>query len=124
MRGHKTRSYRSTFEDKVVKELQEGNIKFEYETLKLKYALPGRTYTPDIMLPNGIVVELKGYFPSEDRAKMKAVIQQYPDIDIRMVFQNSSKTITKTSKTTYGIWCDKNGITWAEGSIPLEWILL
>jgi hypothetical protein len=114
-------SYRSTFEDKVIKELTGLGLKFDYETLKLKYSLPGRTYTPDIILANGIIVELKGYFDPEDRSKMRAVIEQHPELDIRMVFQKASKTITKTSKTTYGEWCTKNNIKWAEGSRPLEW---
>ena len=29
--------------------------------------------------------------------------------------------IRKGSKTTYGDWCDKNGIVWAEKQIPEDW---
>jgi len=115
-------THRSSFEDKVVAALNEAGTVFKYEPIKLHYILPKKRYTPDIVLANGIVVELKGYFPAEDRTKMLMVISQNPQYDIRMVFQNAGKTITKASKTTYGMWADKNNIKWAEGGIPEEWI--
>ena len=35
----------------------------------------------------------------------------------------SAKTkIRKGSKTTYGDFCDKNGIIWAEKNIPESWL--
>ena len=40
----------------------------------------GRTYTPDFVLPNGIVVETKGRFTLEDRKKHR--IQEQCDYDI------------------------------------------
>ena len=46
---------------------------------------------------------------------------QNPTIDIRFVFSNSKNKITKTSKTTYGDWCDKNGIKYSDKIIPDSW---
>ena len=35
----------------------------------------------------------------------------------------SGKTkIRKGSKTTYGMFCDKHGILWAEKTIPESWL--
>lgn len=112
---------RSSFEDKVVADLNRLNINYAYESVKLTYTQT-HTYTPDIVLSNNIIVELKGYFKPGDRGKHKRVRMSNPELDIRFVFQNARKTINKTSKTTYGDWADKNGFKWAEGSIPLEWI--
>ena len=81
------------------------------------------TYTPDFILPNGIWLECKGYWDSADRKKVKSVIDQNPDIDLRMVFQAPYNTISKKSKTTYAKWCERHGIKWASfATIPIEWL--
>lgn len=112
---------RSGLEERIVGELTRARCKFEYESIKLDYILV-KKYTPDIILNNGIVVELKGYFRPADRAKFLAVIKQNPDKDIRIVFEDHEKTISKRSKTTYSMWCEKHGIKWAQGNIPKAWI--
>lgn len=116
--------FRSSLEDRIIAELTALNVQFTYETMKLKYVVPAKNhvYTPDIILGNGIIVEIKGYLDLESRKKMQLVIEQHPELDIRFVFQKASKPITKNSKTTYGDWCDKLNIKWAEGSIPKEWL--
>jgi len=58
------------------------------------------------------IIECKGRFPASDRTKMKAIRSAYPDWTITMIFTNPSAPINKGSKTTYGDWCDKNGILW------------
>ena len=116
--------FRSNFEWEIAKQLIWQKVKFEYEKLKLKYTPPvkDKTYTPDFVLPNGIVIEAKGYWTKAARDKMLWVIEQNPEYDIRMVFQNPSLKIRKNSKTTYAQWCDRKGIQWAFKSIPAEWI--
>jgi len=112
--------YRSKYEKRIAKN---SSNKVAYETEKLQWQPPVKTYTPDWVLPNGIIVESKGRFLPSDRTKMKCVIEQHPDKDIRMLFQNASVKLSKKSKTTYGDWCDKNGIKWAEGDrIPQKWL--
>lgn len=113
---------RSKFEGKVQEDLLKRGKTYEYEPIKLTYTL-SNTYTPDIVLPNKVIVELKGFFKPSDRRKMLAVTTQYPDLDIRMVFQNPYKKLSKTSKTTYADWCDKHNIKWASGVIPEEWFI-
>jgi hypothetical protein len=80
-------------------------------------------YTPDFYLPEqDIYVEAKGFFSPADRQKMLLVIQQNMFLDIRMLFLRASNKLNRSSKTTYGSWCDRYGILWADGQIPLEWL--
>jgi len=89
----------------------------------LKYVVnETRTYTPDFLLPNGIIIESKGRFVAADRKKHLLVKQQHPDLDIRFVFTNSKAKISKGSKTSYGDWCDKNGFLYADKLIPEGWL--
>lgn len=112
--------YRSKYEKRTAKN---SSKKVKYETVKLEWQPPTKTYTPDWELPNGILVESKGFFRPSDRTKMLCVIKQHPDRDIRMLFQNANNKISKGSKTTYASWCNKHGIKWAEGDkIPYEWL--
>jgi len=114
--------FRSGLEKQVAELLKELSVKFEYESTKVPYELQCN-YTPDFLLPNGVYLETKGQFTSEDRRKMLAVKKQHPELDIRMVFQAPFNKISKRSKTTYAQWCEKNGIQWAPyHSIPLEWL--
>ena len=115
--------YRSGFEHKVADQLTENKIKFEYETTVIDYIKPQteHTYTIDFTLPNGILVETKGRWVAEDRKKHLLIKKQHPELDIRIVFMSGRTKIRKGSKTTYGDWCDKNGIVWAEKQIPEDW---
>ena len=122
MRKRKATVYRSGFEDKTLADLKKIHANVLYEARKFNYILE-KTYTPDLYFPGkNLYIELKGYFRPEDRAKIKAVKKQNPEIDLRIVFQKANKTITKNSKTTYGDWATKNGFLWSEGTIPGEWI--
>jgi hypothetical protein len=113
--------YRSRLEEKLARWFELNGYKFEYESLHLNYTLSA-VYTPDFILPNGVILEAKGYFKPEDRRKMLAVKQQHPELDSRLVFQAPRNTLTKTSKTTYAMWAEKNGFPWAPSyNIPLEW---
>ena len=115
--------YRSGFEHKVADQLNEQKIKFEYETTVIDYIKPqtNHTYTIDFTLPNGILIETKGRWVLEDRKKHLLIKKQHPELDIRIVFMSGKTKIRKGSKTTYGDWCDKNGIVWAEKQIPEDW---
>ena len=115
--------YRSGLEEKVAAQLDGLSISYQYEKVKLKYVVnETRTYTPDFLLPNGIIIESKGRFVAADRKKHLLVKQQHPDLDIRFVFTNSKAKISKGSKTSYGDWCDKNGFLYADKLIPEGWL--
>lgn len=115
---------RSGLEDKVCQDLKNRGVKYEYESLKLKYTRPQseHTYTPDIILPNGLIIELKGRLTVQDRQKMILVKKQHPDLDIRFLFSNSRTKISTGSKTTYAMWCEKNSFPFCDKHIPDEWL--
>lgn len=116
--------YRSGLEDKIGAELAAAGVKVEYEAVTLRYVVPERVarYTPDWVLPNGIIVESKGRFVTSDRTKHRHIQDQHPDLDIRFVFSRSKDKIGKKSKTTYAMWCDRMGILYADKSIPAAWL--
>jgi len=123
MRITPTLRFRSNYEKVTCERLDDLGVAFEYETVNLHYQVSEqRKYTPDVILPNGIILELKGRFTTQDRKKMLLVIAQHPDKDIRMVFQRHTNKLFKGSKTTYSEWCNKNNIKWADKIVPIEWI--
>ena len=115
--------YRSGLEDVISKDLKDRGVDFGYETVKINWKLvENKTYTPDFILPNGIIIESKGRFVPEDRKKHLKVREQNPKLDIRFVFSNSRNKIRKGSKTTYAMWCEKNNFLYADKRTPDEWI--
>ena len=115
---------RSGFEAALTDELTKFNIKYDYEAVKIPYQPLQKVkhYVPDLVLANGIIVEIKGRFTSPDRQKHKAIKANYPDLDIRFVFQKQDQKINKGSKTSYDMRCRSNGIKCSEGHIPPAWI--
>lgn len=96
-------------------------LSFNYEAQALPYTIQA-TYTPDFCLPNGVVVETKGLFPTEDRRKMLAVKAQYPQLDIRICFQKADVKLSRRPRAlTYAQWAQRHGFLWCEGHIPTTW---
>lgn len=117
-------NFRSGLEEINAKHLMAMGVDFGFENLKVKYKVPEttHTYTPDITLPNGVIVELKGKLEPKDRAKHIFVRNQNPELDIRFVFQRPHDKINKGSPTTYAAWAEKNGFKWAARLIPEAWV--
>lgn len=113
---------KSGLEGRVFEQLKKCKVKFEYEGMKIKYIKKPSTYTPDFPLSNGIIIETKGRFLASDRAKHLLIKAQYPDLDIRFVFDNSHVRLSKNSKTTYGEWCIRYGFKYADKLVPKEWL--
>jgi hypothetical protein len=115
--------YRSGLEEDTAEFLRKKNVEFTYEKEKIRWLdMKYRTYTPDFVLANGIIIETKGRFVSTDRRKHKEIKDQYPDLDIRFVFSNSNQKLYKGAKSSYGDWCKKNGFKYADKVIPDEWL--
>jgi len=116
--------YKSGLEKTVADQIQKRGLPVKYEdpASRINFTQPatGRTYTPDFLLPNGIIIETKGRFTLEDRKK-HLWIQEQSSYDIRFVFSNSNAKIRKGSKTSYGMWCDKHGFLYADRKIPEDW---
>lgn len=102
-------------------QLESLGVKFGYETKELPYSI-NHIYNPDFILPNGIIIEAKGFFRTDaELAKMRAIKATYPHLDIRFVFMHPDKLVRRT-KATHAEWADKHGFPWADNRIPLEWI--
>jgi hypothetical protein len=115
--------YRSGLEETISLQLTSLSVPVMYETEKIKYEVNEvRSYTPDFLLPNGIIIESKGRFVAADRKKHLLIQKQHIFLDIRFVFSNSKAKLTKGSKTTYGDWCKQHGFLYADRLIPEEWI--
>ena len=137
--------YRSGLEDKNTINLTERGIGHDFEKAKIPYSKPVtfHKYTPDFILrydrgqpwwptegdwwqnekwiEEHFIVETKGRFMPDDRKKHLLIRSQHPKLDIRFVFSRSAGRISKTSKTTYAAWCEKNGFQYADKFIPEEW---
>jgi len=116
--------FRSGLEEKIAESLTLKGVGFSFEELVIPYVKPMKPakYTPDFVLANGIIIESKGRFLTEDRQKHLLVKQQHPEYDIRFVFSNSRTKISKRSPTTYAMWCEKHGFQFADKDIPDGWL--
>ena len=103
--------------------MKEQRVKFKYEPFKIEWEdLAYRTYTPDFVLFNGVIIETKGQFTASDRRKHLAIKKQHPKLDIRFVFENSRRKLRKGAKSTYGEWCTKYGFRYYDRIVPEEWL--
>lgn len=116
--------FKSGLEEQIARQLQAAGLDVAYESQRIEYTKPEKKakYTPDFPLPNGIIVETKGRFLTEDRQKHLLIKAQRPDLDIRFVFSSSRARISKQSATTYAAWCDKHGFKYADKFIPAAWL--
>lgn len=115
---NKKSKYRSALEDKIVPGALARHA--AYEPITLPYTAEHR-YKPDLVLTNGIVIEIKGWFTPEDRAKTLRVLKAYPGLELRFVMQRPETTLNARSKTTNAMWLDAHGIKWAKRTIPDSW---
>lgn len=126
---------RSGSEDLLSKYLEEQGVTFFYEQYRLPYTQQ-HNYTPDFVLSNGVIIELKGgsdsfvkrihgrlmrlpSFDAESRGKMLRIKKQYPQLDIRFVFMSDGKLSTGKRCSD---WCKQHGFPYHIGvDIPEEW---
>lgn len=114
--------HRSGLEGNIAAQLAGLGITDVYETKSIEYHSTHH-YIPDFVLPNGIIIEGKGWFTAEDRTKHLLVQAQHPELDIRFVFSNANKKLTTALRgATYGDWCTKNGFQYANKLIPPSWV--
>lgn len=116
--------FRSGLEKEIALQLQASGVDPRFEALKLAYVQPATNhkYTPDFPIHPKVYIETKGRFLAADRKKHLLIKEQHPDIEVRFVFSRSASPITKGSKTTYAMWCDKHGFKYADKRIPQAWI--
>ena len=115
--------YRSGLEHKIAILLKQLKVRYTYESIKIEWEdLAYRTYTPDFILYNGIIIETKGIFTTSDRRKHIAIKKQHPKLDIRFVFTNSRRKLRKGAKSSYAEWCIRYGFRYCDRVIPEDWL--
>jgi len=120
--------YRSGLEEATAAFFDAMQKPYTYEETTLEFAQPAlrRRYTPDFVLikhdGDPMIIETKGRWIAEDRKKMKLIKQQYPALDIRIVFSNAHARISKTSQTTYAQYAEQLGYPWAHRKVPPGWM--
>ena len=98
---HSKYAYRSGLENTNAEHIKQAlKAPVKYEAFQIIYTIPSRQtrYTPDFVLPNGIIIETKGRFMPADRQKHLLIKAQYPDLDLRFVFTNSRNSSTRVLK--------------------------
>ena len=116
---------KSMGEVRCAADMKKKKIAFGYETKKFKYQYKPQTYTPDFELyakGERIYIEYKGKMTNEMRKKLLAIRDCNPDTKIYLVFEKPNNKIRKGSKTTYGMWAEKNGFDWSEHFVKEEWL--
>ena len=99
--------YKGGLELSIAMKLHTIKAKFEYETIKIQWQdLCYRTYKPDFILDNGIIIEAKGHFTAAHRRKHVEV----------------KNKLYKGSNTTYAKWCIEQGFLYHDRIIPEAWL--
>ena len=118
-RSHPRFPLKNKFEDSAYDQIGQHEQPV-YEKYRTAYTVLSY-YTPDFVLENGIVIEVKGYFTPEDRNKLLMVKRQHPELDIRLLLEDGTRKLNKASHTTLADWCDKHGFPHAVKEIPAAW---
>ena len=120
-----------------MQKLDSEGVEWDYELTRFKIIVPAGTvncpncgkitgakesrYTPDFFFPNW-VIEAKGKFTAKDRKRFLALFLQHGRVyRFGLLFMRDNK-ISKSSKTRYSDWCEKNGIPYAFGWFKKEWL--
>jgi hypothetical protein len=77
-------------------------------------------FTPDFFFPKW-TIEAKGKFTARDRKRILALRDSGSPRFLGMLFMRDNK-ISKSSKTRYSDWCEKNEIPYAFGWFKKEWL--
>jgi hypothetical protein len=131
-------TFRSKFEVTIAKQLKKAGIEYDYEKESYEYftkvtngicndclgthVVQRRWYTPDFFLPNGVVIEAKGHLTASNRTILKAVREDHPTLDLKLMFQSDNR-ISRSSETRYTEWASKQNIDWAIREVPEKWTL-
>ena len=112
--------FRSDLEGQVADQLEKQCVKYKFEPHWIRYSIE-KKYKPDFLLPNGILIEVKGWFKFDDQRKHKLIKAQCPELDIRFVFQKVNNKV-QGGRFTNKAWCEKYDFQYAEAIVPNSWI--
>lgn len=111
---------RNAFERKIDDQLRKLKAGAIYEGARIPYNIEGLWYHPDWVLPNGNIIEAKGFLDKETKRKMVAVKKCNPNLKIFFVFYDAHKKISGT-KETHADWAIRNGFGWSHEVVLEEW---
>jgi hypothetical protein len=90
-------NFKSTYEYRLAKALNENKIKWQYETKRFKILYTegkNKYYYPDFYLPEyDLWIETKGYWFEGQKEKFAKFQEQYPDIKIKVFYDTQIKLI-------------------------------
>lgn len=112
--------YRCSLEHAVACTLEQWNKRFSYEMVKLPYVVH-HEYIADFLVGD-VFIEVKGYWPSEQRTKMRLLMKCNPDIKLFVALERPNTRISRQSNTTYADWCKKYAIPWCPIPINKEFL--
>ncbi len=111
-------NFRSGLELQVGIILKHFKVPYGFESEVIPWVRPAsdHKYIPDFKITTRsgkvLYIETKGLLDKQDPEKHQALKQQYPQLDIRIIFSNPH-TWDRAAKTrTYAKWADKVGIKW------------
>lgn len=129
-----SKSYQNKFRSKgeavFYSQCKAAGLEPDYENKNdvIEYIIPEskHKYNPDFTLQKiaggKMIIEYKGMWELADRKKHLELKRQFPNLDIRIIFEKPQNKIKKGSSTTYGAWCNAKGIKWAAKKMPAAWI--
>ena len=112
-------TFRSGLEQRIADNLAKRKCEYEYEPMSVAYFVTHK-YKPDFVLPNGVIVEAKGYFRYKEQRMHRSIKEQHPELDIRFVFSNVNSRV-QGSRLTCANWCKKHNFLYSEEIVPHEW---
>ena len=112
-------TFRSGLEQRIADNLAKRKCEYEYEPMSVAYFVEYK-YKPDFVLPNGVIVEAKGYFRYKEQRMHRSIKEQHPELDIRFVFSNVNSRV-QGSRLTCANWCKKHNFLYSEEIVPHEW---
>ena len=107
-KGSRKDGYKSGLEREFAELLFKNGVKAEYEPNRFKFVRMAH-YTPDWRINPKLYIETKGYFSPRNRGDLLSFREQYPSVEIVLVFQAPNNRLNARSKTTYTEWAESHG---------------
>jgi len=86
--------FRSTWEANYARYLNHVGIKWKYESITYNLT-ENKTYTPDFILDDGTIVEVKGWLTKQGKEKLDLFRKEYPDAKIVVVDRKAYNELKK-----------------------------
>jgi len=86
--------FRSTWEANYARYLNHMDIKWKYESITYNLS-ENKTYTPDFILDDGTIVEVKGWLTKQGKEKLDSFRKEYPDAKIVVVDRKAYNELKK-----------------------------